>query len=206
MKQVSLLLLSLLTFIFANAQQETKAKLFNKEKRITQHEVPYTPEIVEKAIADSMAKMGIVGSKYKGYQLYRNVPVEGKAADLYVKVDRKSKKDNSSVITVYAVEPNAHPVESDSDDDKINASMVLLGGLIPAFELTHHSNNIQQKEKSIADINKKLQRLQDDQQDLEKKIKSFQDRLQKNKKEQSAMKAEIQKEQTTLEAMKARKF
>ncbi len=206
MKHVSLLLIAVLSFVFASAQLETKAKFFNKEKRVAQYEVPFEPDIVEKAIADSMSRLGIKGSKVKGYQLYRNVPLDaGLLADLYVNVDRKSRKDKSSIISVYAVAPNSNPGEVESDDEKISGTKTLLSGLVPVIEETDHQNNIILQEKSLGDANKKLKRLEDDQQDLERKIKNFQEKLEKNKKEQVDMKVEIQKQQTTLEAMRARK-
>lgn len=206
MKHVSICLLVLLISFagFSQAAFETKSKFFNKEKRTAQIEVPYEPEIVEKAIGDSMARLGIRGTKVKGYSLFRNVVIDGEATDLYFNIDRKSRKDKSSIVTVFAVAPNSNPADVDSDDMKLTASKTFLSGIMPAIDQTNQLNNIALQEKEIAGDEKKLKNLVDDQEDFQKKIKNLQEKAEKNLREQEELKRTLDSKRTMLNAMRAK--
>lgn len=206
MKHVSICLLALLISFagFSQAAFETKSKFFNKEKRTAQIEVPYEPEIVEKAIGDSMARLGIRGTKVKGYSLFRNVVIDGEATDLYFNIDRKSRKDKSSIVTVFAVAPNSNPADVDSDDMKLTASKTFLSGIMPAIDQTNQLNNIALQEKEIAGDEKKLKNLVDDQEDFQKKIKNLQEKAEKNLREQEELKRTLDSKRTMLNAMRAK--
>jgi hypothetical protein len=206
MKHVSICLLALLISFagFSQAAFETKSKFFNKEKRTAQIEVPFEPEIVEKAIGDSMARLGIRGTKVKGYSLFRNVVIDGEATDLYFNIDRKSRKDKSSIVTVFAVAPNSNPADVDSDDMKLTASKTFLSGIMPAIDQTNQLNNIALQEKEIAGDEKKLKNLVDDQEDFQKKIKNLQEKAEKNLREQEELKRTLDSKRTMLNAMRAK--
>jgi hypothetical protein len=206
MKHVSICLLALLfTFAgFSQAAFETKSKFFNKEKRTAQIEVPFEPDIVEKAIGDSMARLGIRGTKVKGYSLFRNVVIDGEATDLYFNIDRKSRKDKASIVTVFAVAPNSNPADVDSDEMKLTASKTFLSGIMPAIDQTNQLNNIALQEKEIAGDEKKLKNLVGDQEDFQKKIKNLQERAEKNLREQEELKRALDSKRTMLNAMRAK--
>jgi hypothetical protein len=206
MKHVSICLLALLISFtgFSQAAFETKSKFFNKEKRTAQIEVPYEPEIVEKAIGDSMARLGIRGTKVKGYSLFRNVVIDGEATDLYFNIDRKSRKDKASIVTVFAVAPNSNPADVDSDDMKLSASKTFLSGIMPVIDQTNQLNNIALQEKEIAGDEKKLKNLVGDQEDYQKKIKNLQEKADKNIKEQEELKRQLDSKRAILNAMKAK--
>src|SRR6478736_9376580 len=102
---------------------EVKVKFIDKEKKAASFEIPYPTEIVEKAIEERMAAKGSRPEKMRGYTLYRGVDVKqlGERADLYFKVERKSRKDkNVSVITVFAVSPNENAETTTTDIDKLD--------------------------------------------------------------------------------------
>ncbi len=206
MKHVSICLLVLLISFagFSQAAFETKSKFFNKEKRAARIEVPYEPEIVEKAIGDSMARLGIRGTKVKGYSLFRNVVIDGEAADLYFNIDRKSRKDKASIVTVFAVAPNSNPADVDSDEMKLNASKTFLSGIMPAIDQTNQFNNIALQEKEIAGEEKKLKNLVNDQENLQKKIKNLQEKAEKNLREQEELKKSLDSKRSMLNAMRAK--
>lgn len=206
MKHVSICLLVLLISFagYSQAAFETKSKFFNKEKRTAQIEVPYEPEIVEKAIGDSMARLGIRGTKVKGYSLFRNVPIDGETMDLYFNIDRKSRKDKASIVTVYAIAPNSNPADVDSDEMKLSASKTFLSGIMPAIDQTNQLNNIALQEKEIAGDEKKLKNLVNDQEDFQKKIKNLQEKAEKNLREQEELKRSLDSKRSMLNAMRAK--
>ena len=187
---------------------EVKVKFIDKEKRAASFEMPYPPEIVEKAIEDRMASKGSRPEKMRGYTLYRGVDVKqlGERADLYFKVEKKSRKDkNASVITVFAVKPNENAATTDTDSEKLEDSKEVLMSLVPVIESKDMETNIANQEAQIRDAEKKLKRMQDEQADYEGKMKAFQTKLDENLKNQELQTAEIEKMKTFLDAMKDKK-
>ena len=191
-----------------NLPKEVKVKFIDKEKRAASFEMPYPTEIVENAIKDRMAAKGSRPEKMRGYTLYRGVDVKqlGERADLYFKVERKSRKDkNVSVITVFAVSPNENAASSTTDDEKIEDSKEVLMSLVPEIESKDVETNIANQEAQIRDAEKKLKGMQDDQVDYEKKIKTLEGKLEENRKNQELQTAEIDKMKSFLDAMKDKK-
>src|SRR6478735_8304830 len=188
-----------------NLPKEVKVKFIDKEKRAASFEMPYPTEIVKNAIKDRMAAKGSRPEKMRGYTLYRGVDVKqlGERADLYFKVERKSRKDkNSSVITVFAVSPNENAATTTTDIDKLDDSKEILLSLVPDIESKDVENNIANQEAQIHDAEKKLKRMQDEQADYEAKIKNLQGKLEENRKSQELQTAEIEKKKTFRDAMK----
>jgi hypothetical protein len=191
-----------------NLPAEVKVKFIDKEKRAASFEMPYPPEIVENAIQDRMAAKGSRPEKMRGYTLYRGVDVKqlGERADLYFKVERKSRKDkNASVITVFAVKANENAATSDTDTEKLEDSKEVLMSLVPVIESKDMETNIANQEAQIRDAEKKLKRMQDDQAEYEEKMKGLQNKLDENRKNQELQTVEIEKMKTFLDAMKDKK-
>ena len=191
-----------------NLPAEVKVKFIDKEKKAASFEMPYPPEIVEKAIEDRMAAKGSRPEKVRGYTLYRGVDVKqlGERADLYFKVERKGRKDkNASIITVFAVKPNENAATTDSDTEKLEDSKEVLMSLVPVIESKDMETNIANQEAQIRDAEKKLKRMKDDQAEYEEKMKGLQNKLDENLKNQELQTAEIDKMKTFLDAMKDKK-
>jgi hypothetical protein len=191
-----------------NLPAEVKVKFIDKEKRAASFEMPYPPEIVEKAIQDRMAAKGSRPEKMRGYTLYRGVDVKqlGERADLYFKVERKGRKDkNASIITVFAVNPNENAATTNTDSEKLEDSKEVLMSLVPVIESKDMETNIANQEAQIRDAEKKLKRMQDDQAEYEEKIKGLEKKLDENRKNQELQTVEIDKMKTFLDAMKDKK-
>jgi hypothetical protein len=185
--------------------EEVKIKFIDKDKKAASFELPYPTEIVEKAIQDRMAAKGSRPEKMRGFTLYRGVDVKhlGERADLYFKVERKSRKDkNASVITVFAVSPNENAATTTTDTDKLDDSKEVLLSLVPEIESKDVETNIANQEAQIRDAEKKLKRMQDDQAEYEAKIKTLQDKLEENRKNQDLQTLEIEKMKSFRDAMK----
>jgi chromosome segregation ATPase len=141
----------------------------------------------------------------RGFTLYRGVDVKhlGERADLYFKVERKSRKDkNASVITVFAVSPNENAATTTTDTDKLDDSKEVLLSLVPVIESKDVETNIANQEAQIRDAEKKLKRMQDEQVEYEAKIKTLQDKLEENRKNLDLQTLEIEKMKSFRDAMK----
>lgn len=212
MKKLLLFSVVLLGSLLASAQptpSEARVKFIDKEKRAASFEVPYSSEIVEKAIEDRMARKGSRPESVRGYTLYRGVKLHdgsSERADFYFKVDRKSRRDkNSSMVYVFAVNPNDNAHSAETTDTHVEASKEFLGTLIPAIEAKDVDNNIASQSNEISVAEKKLKKLQDDYAELEKKMKALTDKMDENKRNQDLQTAEIEKLKAFLDAIKEKK-
>ena len=211
MKKLLMTVFIAFTYSVMQAQSlpaEVKVKFIDKDKKAASFEMPYPTEIVEKAIQDRMESKGSRPEKVKGYTLYRGVDVKqlGERADLYFKVERKSRKEkNSSIITVFAVSANANAATTTTDNDKLEDSKEVLMSLVPVIESKDMETNIANQEAQIREADKKLKRMQEEQADYEEKIKNLQSKLEENRKNQELQTVEIDKMKSFLDAMKDKK-
>jgi hypothetical protein len=173
-------------------------------------ELPYPPEIVEKAISDNMMKKGIKQESIKGFSVYKGARLstfDTEVNDLYFKIDRKSRKDkNESVIYMIVGRANENlGIRTDADAYKLTDGKTFLNELIPSIESYNLEVNIKDQEEKITKAEKKLRDLQEDQVDIEKKIRGLQDKLAENRKNQDAQNAELNTQRSARDAMNARR-
>lgn len=173
-------------------------------------ELPYTTDIVTKAIKDNMQKKGLKEEKIKGFQVFKGArltPTDGEVADLYFKVDRKSRKeDNISVVYMIVGRPNENvALRSDSDPYRMSDAKSFLTDITPSVAAYDLEVNILAQEEIVKKAEKKLRNLEDDQRDYEKKIRSLEEKLAQNKRDQESQNAEVSKQRTVRDAMLSRR-
>ena len=184
---------------------ETRVKYQKIEKRAVSYNVPYSPDVVEKAFEHMMQEKGSKPEKSKGYIVYRNVHLQNGTddiADVYMKVDRKNRKDPNSNVSMFALAPGSNPATVDTDDARMEGSKSFLTSMLPMMENTDHEFKMLDQQGKIADNEKKMRKLEDDYADYEKKVKTLQDRMENNKKERENLRATIESEKSTLEQMR----
>ena len=204
-------LLSGLLFVFAlHAQdipREATVKYQKKNQRALEYEVPYHHDVVEQAIENYMVKKGSKASKSRGFTVYKQVSLNdsgSEVGDLYFKVERKSRKDTSSVISVIPMKAGADPGVATTDGLDIEFTRTILESLTPSFQESKLAYDIKAQENLVGDSEKKLNRLKNNQEDMERKIKDLQDKLEDNKKDQEKMTREIEQQRSNLETLRSR--
>ena len=180
------------------------------EKRAAIVELPYPPEIVEGALRDYLAKGGIQEQKLKGMQVFKNArltPTDGEAADLYFKVERKSRKEeNVSVVYLIMGRPNENVALRTSDDAyRVQDAKAFLANLKPKAESHKLERDISKEDDNIKKSERKLKDLQDEQKSLEKRILEMQDKLAQRIKDQENTTAEISRLKETRDSMIGRR-
>src|SRR6478672_100952 len=89
-------------------------------KRAAVIELPFSPDVVEGALKQYLAKGGVKEERLKGMQVFKNArltPTDGEAADLYFKVDKKSRReDNISIVYLIMGRPNENVGLRTADD------------------------------------------------------------------------------------------
>lgn len=173
-------------------------------------ELPYTPDIVEGAIKDFMAKKGVKETRTKGFQAYKGATLnsyDSETADLYVKVEKKGRRDKDiSLIYLLVGRANENVATRNGGDNyKMEEAKSFLNELVPVVEAYDLEVSISKQSDLVQKAEKKLKNLRDDQSDYEKKIRSFEDKLAQNKKDQESQSAELNKLRASLDAMQARR-
>lgn len=197
--------------LFAQPTAMQSSVAYQKQnKQSAMIELPYSPEVVQKAIKENMLKKGIKEDKVKGFQVFKGArlnPSDAEVADLYFKVDRKSRKEaNVSVVNMIVGRPNENvALRADSDPFKLDEGKTFLNELIPAVDAYNLEVGITQQDEVVKKSEKKLKNLQEEQGDLEKKIRNLQQRLEQNKKNQESQNVETEKQRAARDAMQSRR-
>jgi hypothetical protein len=162
------------------------------EKRAAIVEVPYPPELVEGALKDYLAKSGVKEERLKGMQVFKNArlsPTDGEVADLYFRVERKSRKeDNASIVYLIMGRPNENVALRTPDDAyRIQDAKLFLSKLQPQAQTYELERNISQNEENIKKSEKKLNDLQDDRKRLDKKISEQEQELNRLRSEKETL-------------------
>ena len=208
-KHFLLLFLNVCLVFFVKAQVTDGEVEFNKIKRIVKTmEVNQEPEIVEAAIKDKMLKAGNKASDSKGWMLFKNVnsrQVSEEICDLYVKVERKSRKEKeTSTVYFFASKPNdnATPVP-------FSGEMLVAEGFYGEVSAASTAGKLEKDIKAQEEILKKSEKKYDDlvkdQSSLEKKIKGLQDDLEQNKQKQQSQSQDVETQRKVLEELKAKR-
>jgi len=162
------------------------------EKRAAIIELPYSPEIVEGALKDYLAKSGVKEERLKGMQVFKGArlsPTDGEVADLYFKVDKKSRKeDNVSIVYLIMGRPNENVALRTADDAfRIQDAKSFLSRLQPQAQSYELERNISKNDDNIKKSEKKLKDLQDDRKRLDKKINELEQEVKRMKSENETL-------------------
>jgi hypothetical protein len=188
---------------------DTRVQFQKGDKAAAVIELPYNPDIVAASIRDNMLKKGIKEEKIKGFQAFKGArlaPTDGEVVDLYFKVDRKSRKDNISVVYLIIGRPNENVALRTGDDSfKVSEAKTYLNTITPSVEGYNLEVGIQQQDEVIKKAEKRLRNLEDDQKDYERKLRSMEEKVGQNKRDLEAQNAEVTKQRSVRDAMQARR-
>ncbi len=209
MKKTFLFLCGLLLLGNITSAQVTEGEVeFNKVKRtVKQMEVNYAPEYVEQAVISRMSKSGYKSTQNKGWMVFKGVidpQVSSETSDLYVKVERKGRRDkDASIVHFFTSKPS-----DNASATPLAANM--LGSDTESFfskiTLSARENKLEKEILNQEEVTKKAQKKYDDlvkdQASLEKKIKDLQSDLESNKQKQESQLKELESLQKSLETLK----
>jgi hypothetical protein len=212
MKSYSAIVVALFFSFFAKAQSATEEFTeFNKSKQpAAVFELPYSPDVVEGAIKDSLQKRGARPERVKDYYLFKNIRLnddDTSAGDYYVSVERKSRREsNISVIRIFAALVNVNPKAKVPDDRfGIDNAKKFLDAVAPRVQRYDLELKIAGQEEEVKKAEKKYKGLVEEGEDLVKKKKNIEEKIDDNLKEQEKQRKAIENLRTVLEALKAKR-
>lgn len=173
-------------------------------------EFPYPPALVETVLGDDLKQKGFgKGKSSKGYQLYQAInfnEISSEKIDLYVQVEKKSRKEKEiSTITVLVSKGYDNFIGKSADAAIVQNLINYVNGLKPKLEKSSLEIQIAEQEDLVRKEEKKFNTLVDDGESLVKKKKKLEDDIEDNKKEQEKQRTELEKQRVILETIKAQR-
>ncbi|MBX3256326.1 MAG: hypothetical protein KF862_19475 [Chitinophagaceae bacterium] len=178
------------------------------KRTVKKMEINNESDIVEQAIKNKMAKMGYKPKESKGWLTFKdvdNAEISDERCDLYIKVDRKSRKEKDvSVVHFFTSKPNEHatPVPLAGTMLTSDGFYAQVSSQSVAYKL---EQDILAQEEATKKAEKKYDDLVKEQASLEKKIKGLQEDLESNKQKQQTQSQDVENQRKMLEQLKAKR-
>lgn len=200
---LSLCLLFVTGLIYGQAQ-EGRVEYQNSQQPAAVIELPYAPDLVNAAMNDYLSKKGKSrGNNLKGFTNFRNTQLaknDSANADLYFRVERKSKQDKeTSIISLLLTMPKEGGATANNVHYlNMEQAKIYLNELIPAIEAYNLEVQIKDQNQAVIKAESKYKNLTDDGADLEKKRVTIEKKIQDNKREQQTQATEVENQKQKL--------
>ena len=219
MKKYILISLSMLLFSGAMAQPKEDKIEYNKlQVPGYSVEVPVAPSVAEEAIKNRFKNSGAKGKERKGFWEFRNVGIpelRNAPVDAYIKIDKKSRKDNdNSIVSMIVTEPGVEPGASDSSMNAARGDIPAIAavgafGLLSSLQTNTEDHGLDLELKKQDDEVKKAEKeynnLVKDGEDLQNKAKKIQNDLETNRNNVTKKAEELKKQKETLLQIQAKR-
>ena len=178
----------------------TSIDFMNASRAAVAIELPYPPDMVEKALKERLENAGLKkdGSK-KGVINYKEVvlnDITSEKMDVYTKVERKSRSEkDKSIVYLLASKGYDNFITPAQDSIAVAKMASYLNGMMDVAYNYNVGVQVTKQEDVAKDAEKKLNKLMDNQKDLEKKKERIEKELVENA-------AAIEKQKIELETQK----
>jgi hypothetical protein len=197
--------------LLATAQSVETTTDYNKAKQpaIT-CEFAYPPDLVETVITEDLKQRGYgKGKSTKGFQLFQAInfnEISADKIDLYVRVERKGRKEKDiAIVTVLVSKGYDNFISGAADAAIMQNTMTYINGIKPKLEKSNLEIQIAAQEEVLRKEEKKYNNLTEEAADLEKKRRKIEENIADNKKDQEKQKTEVDKQRQVLESIKAQR-
>ena len=200
---ISFCLLLIISVAYGQAQ-EGAVSYQNRQQSAAVIELPYAPTIVMAALNDYLSKKGrSKASDLKGFTTYRNTTPAGNDstnADLYFKVERKSRQDKeTSIVSLLLTMPSDGTTNSTNQHHlNMDEAKVYLNDLTPAIEAYNLELQIKDQNGAVTTAEARYKNLTNEGADLEKRKEELDRKIHNNKMEQQSQLNEIELQKQKL--------
>ena len=209
MKQLLLLPVLLLGVLSLVAQVPGELEMNKKKVPSIVTQVPVAPSITEEAIRDKLSQKGYIGKESKGVILYKGVripEISNELVDLYLKVERKSRKDkDESLVYVTVSKGYENYVTPVNDSATVNRVISFSANFLPWAEALALEKDIKDQEDRLKSAEKKYNDLLSDGDGLQKKLTKLQQDIEENKSSVQKQKSEVETQRKALEILKSKR-
>jgi hypothetical protein len=209
MKKFTLLTVFLAFVLSATAQTSGELEWQKTKIPATLIEVPQSPSVTEAAIKQKLTQLGYTGKETKGVTVYKGVripEISNEAFDLYLKVERKSRRDKDESIVYFAVSKGYENFVKSGDDPAMTQNInTYTSGFSAWAEAEALERDIKDQEDKLKSAERKATDLQDESESLQKRLKKLQDDIEQNKKDIEKQKTEVENQRKALDVLKAKR-
>jgi hypothetical protein len=171
-------------------------------------ELPYPEDVIAAALKDYLSRKGKSKvNDLKGFTTYRNTqPTQNgtENADLYFRIDRKSKQEKETS-TVYLLLTPIEGTTSNLHSLNMEEAKTYLNELVTTIEGYNLEQKIKEQNKMIIDAEAKHKRLLNDGFNLERKRLELIQKISDNQLQQQAQGLEVQNQKQKLAEMVSRR-
>lgn len=200
-----------LCILLAGAQARQGTVEYNKQQ-VPCYVIPYSysKSITEDAIKDRMKAMGLKGDNKKGFMEYNNVmlpEISSSPVDAKFKVE-KGGSDNTSMVYMIvnpAGSSNTQPIAGAATTDYSTGASTFLSNMGASTGDYSLEQDIKKQEDEVKKAEKKQNNLIDDGNDMQKKLQRLQNDIEDNRKKQTDQVSEVQKQRDALTQLQARR-
>jgi hypothetical protein len=167
-------------------------------------ELPYSPNVVEAAMNDYLIKKGRSrANDIKGFSTFRNTqlsPTDSMNADLYFKVERKSKKEKEITNVSLLLYPHNKDFAVTVKETHLNMEQAkdYLDQLVPAIEAYNLELQIKEQNDRVIKAESKYKNLVENGNDLNKDKINIEQKIVNNKDDQARQTVELAKQKQAL--------
>ncbi|HYF31715.1 MAG TPA: hypothetical protein VD993_11410 [Chitinophagaceae bacterium] len=203
MKKGLLFFSVLLIFTLGYGQAyESSVQFQNKVQPAAVIELPYPPSVVNAAMTDYLSKKGRSKSNdVRGFTIFRNtepVSSDSSNADLYLKTERKSRKENGVTLVSLLVMPKADTGVSNLHYLNMDEARAYLDGLATAIDAYNLELKIKEQNDVVIKAEAKYKSLVADGDELEKKRTELDKKIADNKNNLQHQLVEIENQKQKL--------
>ncbi len=209
MKKSALLIAFIASLFSVKAQTFGELEWQKTKIPATIIEVPQSASVTETAIKQKLTQLGYSGKETKGVTIYKAIritEISSEVFDLYLKVERKSRKDKDESVVYFAVSKSSQSFVTRDDDplliQKINDYTSQFAAWAEAEQL---ERDIKSQEDKVKSAEKKAGDLQDESENLQKRLKKLNDDIEQNKKDIEKQKNEVENQKKALDVLKAKR-
>jgi hypothetical protein len=167
-------------------------------------ELPYSSNVVEAAMNDYLIKKGRSrANDIKGFSTFRNTqlsPTDSMNADLYFKVERKSKKEKEITNVSLLLYPHNKDFAVTVKETHLNMEQAIdyLDQLVPAIEAYNLELQIKEQNDRVIKAESKYKNLVENGDDLNKDKTNIEQKIVNNKDDQARQTVELAKQKQAL--------
>jgi hypothetical protein len=215
MKKLIALMLVVSIGLSAWSQSTVTNIRFNKADRpALMLELPYEPAIAEEFILDTLKKSGyepqtsgiFKSKKVDGFYHFKGVKLQGsdRAADLYFKVEEKSKREKGVSIVYLLMDKGTEDFVNSGDGAIHVAGKGFMNSMTSQSAQFKLKLDIEAQEYALKDAEKKMEKLLEEEKRLAKRLEELQNDLKLNKQDQESQKKAVENEKTKLAGLKGK--
>lgn len=209
MKKLILFVNFLPLVLFAAAQSFGELEWQKTKIPATIIEIPQSASATEAAIKQKLAQLGYNGKETKGVTVYKGVripEISSETVDLYLKVERKSRKEKDEAVVYFAVARGYENfAKHDSDAGFIKGIHTYTANFNGWAEAEALEREIKGQEDKLKSAEKKADDLQNESESLQKRLKKLQDDIEENKKNIEKQKAEVENQRKALDILRSKR-